>query len=589
MLNLNKHISLDKDTINSPNLSHKFDEEDLKILGNEVYRAYRRDKESRTRWETMQENAMNFAMQVAEDKSIPWENCSNIVFPLITIAALQFHATAYPALVNGKSVVKMRVFGDDPTGALRTRARKVSQYMSWQLLEDSTTWEEDTDRALLIVPIVGCAFKKTYHKADIGKNVSELVYPMDLIINYHAPSMEKATTLTHIIPYTRNDIYERVQAGIFTDVLDEAWFKSVANPQNTQDDVESDKREGVSPPQPDTETPFIGLEQHGFWDLDNDGYAEPYIITIEENSKAVLRIVSRVANEASIDRTSDGTIVRIHPEEYFTKIPFIPSPDGSIYDMGFGMLLGPLNDSVNSALNQLFDAGTLANTAGGFLGRGAKIRGGIQEFDPFSWNRVDSTGDDLRKSIFPLPVREPSNVMFQLLNLIIEYTNQIAGATEATMGTNPGQNQPADVYRTRVEMGQKIYAAIFKRIWRSMKYEFRKIYTLNGMFLPQEIYFGGSPKYLTRADFLENPSAIAPSADPNIESRAIKLSKAMALRQAASTNPAYQVDEIEHRYMDALDIDDQAAVYTSISKVPPKMDPRIQIQQMKIRIWQLNN
>ncbi len=581
MLNLEKHITLDKDTINASNLCHHFTEADLKVIGDEVYRQYQKDKSSRVQWENMQQIAMNLAMQVAETKSFPWQDCSNIVFPLITIAALEFNATAYPTLMNNGSVVSFKVFGDDLQGQFRQRARKVSSYMNWQLLEDSDCWEEGIDKALMVVPIVGCAFKKTYFRQDIGKNVSDLVLPMDLVIDYYATSIEDASSITHVLSYTRNDIYERIQRGVFLDVSEDAWYKGNATPQTNTNDVEADKREGTSPPQIDSETPFTGLEQHRFLDLDGDGYAEPYIVTIEEHSRTVLRIVSRIASDADILKDQAGNIIKIIPEIYFTKIPFIPSPDNSIYDVGFGLLLGPLNESVNSAINQLFDAGTLANTAGGFLGRGAKIRGGAQEFDPFSWNRVDSTGDDLKKSVFPLPVREPSPIIFQLLSLIIEYTNQIAGATEATMGQNPGQNQPADVYRTRVEMGQKIYSAIFHRIWRAMKKEFRRIYTLNGMYLPDSISFGGQHAYLTRNDFLQDPTSISPAANPAIESKAVKMQKAMALRQAAASNPAYNVDEIEHRFLEALGIDDIPAVYSSISKVPPKIDPRIQIQQMR--------
>ena len=138
----------------------------------------------------------------------------------------------------------------------------------------------------------------------------------------------------------------------------------------------------------------------------------------------------------------------IKPETYFTKFPFIPSPDGGFYDLGFGTLLGPLNRSIDTMINQLIDAGTMANTAGGFLSRGIKIRGGNYNFAPLEWKHVDSTGDDLRKGIMPLPVREPSQVLYTLLNLLINYGERIGGSVDILVGQNPGQNTPAETSRS---------------------------------------------------------------------------------------------------------------------------------------------
>src|SRR5258706_9432508 len=140
-------------------------------------------------------------------------------------------------------------------------------------------------------------------------------------------------------------------------------------------------------------------------------------------------------------------IIRIDPVHYFTKYTFIPSPDGGFYGLGFGALLGPLNQSVDTLVNQLVDAGTMSNSGGGFLARGVKIKGGKSSFDPFEWKPVDSTGDDLRKNIFPLPIREPSNVLFQLLGMLVGYAEKISGATDIMTGVSPGQNTPAETSR----------------------------------------------------------------------------------------------------------------------------------------------
>lgn len=591
MLILENHLKLDANAIASPNLCDRFGEKDLKAIGNWTFDGYTADKLSRFKWERRTESAMDLAMQLQKDKSFPWPNCSNIAFPLVTIGAMQFHARAYPTIISGTDIVKMRVIGGDPSGLETARAARVSTHMSYQVLEQDQPWEEQHDRLLLILGIVGCVFVKTYYSHELRHNVSELVMARDFVLNYWAKSTEDCPRKTHVIPLSRNDIRERVLSEVFQDVLQAPWYQQPVQPQQTTQQLRSDTRKGSQPPfQADETTPFNCLEQHVLVDLDGDGYAEPYIITVEETSKTVLRIVSRVANEQDITRVPRGPrkneIVSIRTEENFTKYGFIPAPDGGIYDIGFGVLLGPLNESTNSIINQLVDAGTLANTSGGFLARGAKIRGGVYNFAPFSWNRVDSSGDDLRKSIFPLPVREPSNVLFQLLGFIVEYTNRISGATDAMTGANPGQNTPAQTQQSMIEMGMKIYNAIFKRVWRSMKEEFKKLYILNGHWLDEQVQFGEGDDRVTKQDYLGDPNRVVPDADPNITSEGQALQQAMMLKQMAASAPGYNRDEVERRALKAMKIDAIDSVFPgsdSPKATPPTPDVKLQIAQMKMQ------
>lgn len=580
MLQLQNKVPLNKATVSATNLCEHLTDADLVAISNQVYAQYRIDRDSRAVWEKRNEYALELAMQVEKTKTFPWPNASNVIFPLVTIACLQFHSRAYPALVNGRNLVKCRVFGNDPTGKNWAKAQKIGQYMSWQLLEQDECWESDTDTAILLASICGSVWKKTYYDASKGYPVSELVLPKDFVINYWAKNTESCPTKTHVLSLTRNDIFERVQRGLYVDVLDTAWYKGLANPEKTTADVYADQRQGVSDPQETELTPFTVLEQHTNLDLDGDGYAEPVIVVLEENSKQVLRIVYRF-EFGQIEYNTAGELVKITPTEYFTKIPFIPSPDKGIYDIGFGFLAGPINESVSTILNQLIDSGTVAVTAGGFLGRGAKIRSGSYEFQPFGWKRVDAPGDDLRKNIVPLPVREPSNVLFQLLSLLIDYTNRISGATDMLTGVNPGQNTPAETSRSMIEQGQKVFSGIFKRIWRSFKQEFRKLYKLNGEFLGDTIEFAGVPNFLSAADFRQDPTSIIPSADPTITSDATRLTQAQILRQAALSNPAYNIDEVETRFLDALQIDGIQQVYLGMQHARPIMTPQIMVQNLK--------
>lgn len=588
MFEIKNPISLTPAVIKSANLCNLFDPVDLKNIGEECYAGYERDERSRDLWMRRNEAGMNLALQITTEKTFPWPGASNVAFPLVTIAAQQFHARAYPAIVSSPNIVNAAVVGDDPKGDTVARAERISTHMSWQLLYQDKAWEEQQDKTLLNLSIIGTTFKKSYFSSAVGHNVSDLVHAKDLVLNYWAKSVEACERKTHKIPLFRNEVYEKVMRGVYRDVLEESWYTSTPPVPTSQQRAAEDRRQGVTIPQSDDASALLFGEQHVSMDLDADGYAEPYIITFHLASKEVVRIVTRFESESAIERAAagkyKGKIIRITPTEYFTKYTFIPSPDGGIYDIGFGIFLGPLNETVNSLVNMLLDAGTMQTTGGGFLARGAKIRGGQQSFSPFEWKRVDSTGDDLRKSIFPLPVNEPSQVLFQLLSLLINYTNRISGTTDMMVGENPGQNTPAETSRTMVEMGQKIYTAIFKRVWRSAKEEFQKLYRLNSIYLEfDKTYVGGA----TRDDYATPDFGVEPSADPNITSDSMAMQQAMAIKQAAMTTMGYNKDAVERRYLKAMKVPNIQEVFPGSEGMPPPTDPKITIAEMKLKGQQM--
>lgn len=572
-----------KDIVKSPNLVDRVSAEDLDIISRLVIDEYEIDLQSRSGWEKKTKSSLDLALQVMENKTFPWPGASNVKFPLITIAALQFHARAYPALLPSTDVVKCRVFGEDTTGEKTARAKRVGNHMSYQILEEDDNWEDQMDKVLISLPIVGCAFKKTYFDPVRGHNVSENILAKDLVIPYYAKSLETAVRITHVIELSQNDLYERVSRGIFS----ESEESSVVPPKQSILVEAREKAQGMTRPVQDSDAPVQILEQHRLLDLDGDGYAEPYIVSVNYNTRQVLRIVARFFEDDIVYNTKKE-VISIVPMHYFTKFSMIPSPDGGIYDLGFGALLGPLNESINTILNQLVDAGTMANTAGGFLGRGAKFRSGQNTFSPFEWKRVDSPGDDLRKNVYPLPVREPSMVLFQLLSLLINYGERIGGSMDILTGQNPGQNTPAETSRTMVEQGMKIFSSIFKRVYRSLKDEFRKLYRLNQLYLQAtqdfEILTSGEGATITLKDYTGPHTDIRPAADPNIVSDAQRAAQAQALLQVAMSSPGYNVYEVHKRYLEALKIPAIEQVLPDPkgpNAIPPVPNIKLQIEQMK--------
>jgi len=579
-MNLETKLTINKDLMDAPNLMDRLSDKDLATIGTLVWEGYSRDKQSRIVWERRMESGMDLAMQIQKDKNFPWTGCSNVIFPLVTIAALQFSARSYSNIIQGTDVVRYRIVGEDPSGKVKERADRISKHMSWQVLEEDGSWEEQHDRLLINLGIVGTNFVKTYFSPRLKHNVSELVMARDFVLDYYAKSVESCARKTHIVPLYRNEIYERSAAGIFCPkILDSAWFNS--KPVLSEGTPKQDNRQGLSPPQSDDDTPFRTLEQHRLLDLDGDGYAEPYIVTIEEGSKKVCRIVARFDREEDVEKKPSGKILRINPTEYFTKYSFIPAADGGIYDIGFGVLLGPLNEAVNSGINQLLDSGTMQNSIGGFLGRGAKIRGGVYTMAPWEWKRVDSTGDDLRKNMVPFPERQPSAVMFQLLSLLIGYTDRVSGAVDQMVGENPGQNTPAETSRNTTEQGMQVYSVIFKRVWRSMKEEFKKLHELNAVFLKSSQRFGQSGEEIRREDYATDSDYVVPVADPHITSASQRVAQAVMVKQSAAATPGYDQEAVERNFLRALRVDGMDELYKGADKFPPPKDPKVQVEELK--------
>ncbi len=580
----NEPLTLEE-ILSGGNLAEYLPASQLGQIGTKVHAGYRDDLASRAEWDERSVSAMKLALQVVEKKNFPFEGAANVKMPIVTIASLQFHAKAYPSLIPGSDVVKMRTYGDDPDGEKAKRAERISQHMSYQVIEEDEAWEEQMDRLLIALPIEGCEFKKSWFDPNKGHNVSHWVRPEDLVVPYYSTSLEDAPRVTHILNNIPTRIVEeRKRSGFY---LDKEYGSPIVA-SSPQEDARNERQGLTANTQSETHT---FLEQHCYLDLDGDEYEEPYIVTCDEHG-TVARIVPRFNIDdvdAGLDDAGKIRIKKIAPFNHFTKYSMIPSPDGGFYDIGFGHLIGPLNDSASTVLNQIIDAGTLYNLNAGFLGRGARIKGGNSLFQLGEWKNVDATGDDLKKSVMALPVREPSAVLFNVLGFLVDYANRLGSVTDLMIGQSPGQNQPHATTAALMEQGMAVFNGIFKRIHRSLKQEFRKLYRLNRDYLNPDTYFsildnGGRGK-VQRTDYQEGDiHDIRPSADPNMASSVQLLAKAQALREAAYQGQGYDLMAVERRYLQALKIPNIEEVHpTGTRAIKPPTDPKMEIEKAKIQ------
>lgn len=557
--------------LESKNIAEKLDDEELVEVSKQVADGFDYDLRSRAEWEKNLTEWTNLALQVKEEKTWPWTGASNVKYPLLSTAAMQFNARAYPSLIPAQGgVVKCEVIGRDPDGQKLEQAKRVGEFMSYQLLNDMDNWEEDMDKLLIMLPIVGTLFKKTYYNSVLQTNVSELVLPKDVVVNYWAKSLETAERISQVILLNKRQLKERQLAGLYLDI-------DLGEPQTWTEDGAKAAIEQ------DTTMPYQIIEQHTYFDIDDDGYAEPYVITFERFTRKVLRIAPRF-DDTGIHVGEDGKVIKIDPVQYYTKYSFIPNANGSFYDIGFGLLLTPLNESVNTLINQLIDAGTLSNLQGGFLGKGLKLKMGEQRWTPGEWKTVQTTADDLRKQIMPLPAKEPSNVLFELMGTLITSGKELASVAEIFVGKMPGQNTPATTTMATIEQGMKVFTAVYKRIYRSLKSEYKKLYKLNSIYLNPEKYQNVLDTQISPEDFNAETYSVCPNADPSTPTQTEKLMKAQGLMELLPTGILDPV-EVVRRILDAQEQPNPEKLLNmqiqQTGQFQPPPDPKTQELEMK--------
>ena len=556
--------------LDSENIAEDMDDIERGRLGEKCKREFDVDLASRDAagWTEATKEALELAKQVVEKKMYPWPKAANIKFPLLTTASIQFAARAYPAIISGPDVVKGRVRGNDagipleqpqgalqalpgagmgpgpggpqapqegfesqaqlgpqmgvqgtgeagvsqqgpqapqqppqqqwqvPPGAKRARADRVARHMSYQLIDEMEEWEEEMDRLLHVVPIVGCAFKKTYFDTGLGRNRSDLVLADKFVVNYWTKSLAVCPRATHVFKLYPHEIEERFRDGRFVEF-------ELGQPAESEAD--------------DDESPHEFLEQYRLEDLDGDGYPEPYTVTVHKETNTVVRVAARF-DEDSVKTDVNGKITRIDAVQYFTKFGFIPAFDGGFYDMGFGALLRAMSEAINSSINQMLDAGHLQNTGGGFIGSGLRIKGGDTRFRPGELKRVTSVGGAIRDNIVMLDWPGPSSTLFSLLGLLIEAAKDITSVKDIMTGDAGNANEAASRTMARIEQGMKVFSAIYKRLFRSLKSEYKKLFRLNSLYLDEDTYFTvlDEPEAIGPDDYNADDLDILPVADPNM-------------------------------------------------------------------------
>lgn len=491
----------------------------LEVMAKEVLEGIEADKQSRTEWMESMREGLKLALLVRETKTWPWMNASNIKYPLIATAAMQFSARAYPALVPGDgSCVKARAIPSAINGMYLDAATKIARHMSWQLMVKSKAWETEMDKLLMTLSVTGTMFKKTYYDGVTKENCSYIIYPEDFIVDYEATSLENAYRKTEVKRFNHNEIVEKINN-------DEEYLDIEYGEPSVMEDDDEDLLTGDTKPSVNKASKHVFYECHTFWDLDEDGYEEPVVITVHRDTEQVVRVTARFTSE-DIESTSDGEIIRIKPFEMYTNFTFIENPAGSLYGIGFGLLLATTNEAINSAINQLVDAGTLNNLQSGFIAKTLRMNMAQTPINPGEWRVVQATGEEMKNGLVPLPTKEPSAVLLQLVQMLIQSGMQLASVAEIFVGKMPGQNTPATTTQQTVEQSMAVFTAVYKRVYRALNEEYKKLMRLNRInpsLVSREADESGLD--ISPQDYSMPEYSIIPGADPAGDSQTTKQAK----------------------------------------------------------------
>jgi hypothetical protein len=569
-INFDPKKNLSAGTEFGANLAEVIDEQDLGRLGSELYQDTQSYKDSRADWEKAYTQGLDLLGFKYESRTEPFQGASSATHPVLAEAVTQFQALAYKELLPAEGPVRTQVIGLD-TPEIQDQADRVSEFMNYQIMDIMKEYEPEFDQMLFYLPLSGSTFKKVYYDETLGRAVSKFIQAQDIIVPYTANSIDDAESVVHVIKISENELRKQQVSGFYRDIELEA------SDELTQDnDVKSKERqlEGVTM-SGQTEDVFTLLECHvnldleGFEDMNPQtgeptGIKLPYIVTIEEGSREVLSIRRNYLQNDPLKKKIN----------YFVHFKFLPG--FGFYGNGLIQMIGGLSRTATQALRQLLDAGTLSNLPAGFKQRGIRIRDDAQSIQPGEWRDVDAPGGNLRDAFMTLPYKEPSQTLLQLMGVVVQAGQRFASIADMQVGDG---NQQAAVGTTvaLLERGSRTMSAIHKRIYSSMKEEFKLLANVFKLYLPPEYPYDvvGGQRTIKQADF-DDKVDIIPVADPNIFSQTQRISIAQTELQLAMANPGiHNMYEVYRNMYSALGIRDVDRILLKPDQPTPK-DPALE-------------
>ena len=548
------------------NLAELLPDDILDPMGNMMQGNYTDYKMSRKDWEESYVKGLDLLGFKYENRSEPFQGASGATHPVLAEAVTQFQAGAYKELLPAEGPVRTQILGVS-NQAREQQAQRVKDFMNYYIMDQMEEYEFEFDQMLFHLPLSGSTFKKVYYDALLGRAVSKFVPADDLVVPYSATSLEDAESICHVIKISENDLRKKQVSGFYKDI-------DLNQPPMVDDKVTEKERELEGTKKIKQEDVYTLLECHtdldieGFEDVGADGSPTgvklPYVITIEEGSRKVL----------SIRRNFEPNDPKRKKIQYFVHFKFLPGL--GFYGFGLIHMIGGLSRTATSALRQLLDAGTLSNLPAGFKQRGIRIKDEASPIQPGEFKDVDAPGGSLKDAFYPLPYKEPSATLLQLMGIVVQAGQRFAAIADMQVGDG-NQNAAVGTTVALLERGSRVMSAIHKRLYAGLKQEFKLLAKVCKTYLPPVYPYDvvGGNREIKLQDF-DDRVDILPVADPNIFSMSQRITIAQTELQLATSNPQIHNMYVIYRKMyEALGIKDIDKVLPPPAPVAPK-DPALE-------------
>ena len=532
------------------NIAEQLDELESARKAQMLIEAFDSDKEARSEWEERYKQGLETLEPdgglTEEEEQRATRGLSTVVHPMIAEAATQFNAKAIAELYPSGGPVKTTIVGE-PTEELEDQARRVRDYMNYQITQEMPEYFPDLDTMLFQLPLIGHAFKKVYFDSNLERQCSQFVKAEDFVVSPDSKDLQTSARYSHIIRMPRNDYNRYVESGFYLPI------KYIGSEEDPAGDIGSDI-EGVSTYE-DTEynETVTLIEMHVYENFDGiDGYTDnednedivafPYVVTIDYDSQKIV----------AVRRNWEENDEKKLRQDYFVSYRFLPGT--GFYGFGLYHMIGGLGKAATGSLRALLDSAAFANMQGGFKLKG-RVTGGELQVNPGEFADLDATVDDVNKAIMPLPFKEPSGTLFQLMNAIVQAGQRFASTADLNVGdVNP--NAPVGSTVALIEQGSKSFSAIHKRLHFSQGQEFKLIAKNNAKFLPEQFEFSlaGVTQFVNSTDF-DAKIDIIPVSDPNVFSTAQRIAQAQSVLQLSQAQPnLYDQYEAHKRMLEAIRI-----------------------------------
>ena len=542
------------------NIAENIHEEDLTFIANEVLDTFQADKDSRGDWESMFERGFDLLGLKLEDASEPFEGACTAVHPLLIESAVKFQAKASQELFPSGGPVKSQILGTQSVQK-QEQANRVQNFMNYQLTEQMPEYFDEMERMLFHLPLIGSAFKKVYYDANLKRPVAEFIPIDQFYVSYNASDLRKADRYTHIIYKNPIDMYKDLESGIYSNIeLPEA-----TNPNPSSFATKMDTILGLSPTS-DSDPQYVLLEQHVQLDIPDseteEGQFAPYIVTVEEQSRQILSI------RRNYEPNDPNKEKRIH----FVHYRFVPG--FGFYGLGLIHFLGNLTMTATAAMRNLVDAGQFSNLPGGFKAKGVRMVGDNDPIAPGEFKEVEATGIALSKAIIPLPYKEPSSTLYNMLQFVTTAGQKFADSTEQIV-SDAASYGPVGTTMALIEASSKFFSGIHKRLHKAQRNEFKIIAQIDYDYLPVEYPYDvpNESRTIFKKDF-DGAVDVVPVSDPNIPSNAHRMMLAnMALQMAQQSPPGmFNLEALNRTILNAANMPNMEEILPPEPK-PQPMDP----------------